>query len=184
MRRLFGFVAGALAVVGVATAEPSPYAGQERREFTALSAEDVAALRAGQGWELARPAELNGWPGPRHALDLATELELSAEQTGALEAEFAAMQAEAIRAGADYLAAEAALDAAFRTGAPAADDIGRLTEASGQALAALRAVHLAAHLATKALLSADQVAAYGRLRGYGEADEDGAGAGGGLHGGH
>lgn len=107
-------LAGLLAA-DAAGAQDAPYIGQEGRAITSLSAEDVAAIEAGAGWELAKPAELNGWPGPRHALDLGAKLGLSPEQTAALEDRFQAMRADAIRIGADYLAAEAALDAAFAT---------------------------------------------------------------------
>lgn len=164
-----------LLAAGSGMAQHSPYAGEEGRAFSSLSAEDVAALRAGEGWGLAKPAELNGWPGPRHALDLAGELELTPGQVAALEALFAAMRAEAIRTGEAYLAAEAALDAAFRTDSPEADEIARLAAEAGRTLAAVRGAHLEAHLETRAVLSAEQVEEYVRLRGYGAATAHGAG---------
>jgi len=164
-----------LLAAGAGGAQHSPYAGEEGRPFSSLSAEDVAALRAGEGWGLAKPAELNGWPGPRHALDLAAELELKPGQAAALEALFAAMRAEAVRTGEAYLAAEAALDAAFRSDAPEAAEIARLTAEAGRTLAAVRSAHLEAHLETRALLSAEQVEEYVRLRGYGNGPAHGAG---------
>lgn len=53
--------------------EGSPYAGQESREIKALSPDEIAALRKGDGMGFAKAAELNGYPGPRHVLDLAAE---------------------------------------------------------------------------------------------------------------
>src|SRR5690348_13327169 len=44
----------------------NPYAGQQARAIKALSEADVAALRGGEGMGLAKAAELNGYPGPRH----------------------------------------------------------------------------------------------------------------------
>lgn len=167
----------ALLLAGAAWAQTSPYAGDEGREIASLSAEDVAALRAGQGWELAKPAELNGWPGPRHALDLREALELTPEQATVLEAVFAAMQAEAQRVGAAYIAAERALDAAFHSGGPDRSRVEALTAEAGRGWAELRAVHLGAHLETRAVLSDGQVAEYDRRRGYGAGHEGG-------HGGH
>ena len=58
----------------------SPYAGQQTREIKALSSTQTADLLAGKGMELAKAAELNGYPGPMHTLELATQLELSTEQ--------------------------------------------------------------------------------------------------------
>lgn len=45
----------------------SPYAGLPAREIKALSPEEIADLAAGRGMGLALAAELNGYPGPRHA---------------------------------------------------------------------------------------------------------------------
>jgi hypothetical protein len=55
------------------------------------------------------------------------------------------------------------------------------TAAIGALEADLRRAHLAAHLEMRTLLTAEQVAAYDRLRGYGAA-QGGAGAHGGSHG--
>lgn len=176
---MIGRMTGILMVV-VATAgwaEISPYAGQETQEISTLSAEDISALEAGQGWEFAKPAELNGWPGPRHVLDLAEELDLTPAQTETIAGQFAVMQAEARRLGPDYLAAERALDAAFRSREIEAARLVVLTDEAGRLEVALRRVHLNAHLATPAVLTTEQVGAYGRLRGY-------AGAATGGHGQH
>jgi hypothetical protein len=48
-----------------------PYAGLEGRSIKALSEQQVADLRAGRGMVLALAAELNGYPGPMHVLELA-----------------------------------------------------------------------------------------------------------------
>ena len=53
-----------------AGAPPSPYAGLQDRAIKALSDEQIADLRAGKGMSLALPAELNGYPGPAHALEI------------------------------------------------------------------------------------------------------------------
>ena len=46
----------------------------------------VADLKAGRGMGLALAAELNGYPGPSHVLELADKLKLSAEDKAALVA--------------------------------------------------------------------------------------------------
>src|SRR5258708_12736969 len=60
--------------------ETSPYAGMQTRPIKALSEQQVADLQAGRGMGLALAAELNGYPGPSHVLELADKLGLSAEQ--------------------------------------------------------------------------------------------------------
>lgn len=62
---------------GAATAQhaPStPYAGLEKRAVKALSDKQIADLQAGRGMGLALSAELNGYPGPVHVLELAERL--------------------------------------------------------------------------------------------------------------
>ena len=63
--------------VGVRPASHMPYAGQEERTVKTLSDEERRALLNGQGMGLAKAAELNHYPGPRHVLDLAAPLQLS-----------------------------------------------------------------------------------------------------------
>ena len=107
MMLLFGLV---LAVPALAAEtghdHPSQYAGQETRAIKALSAEDIAELERGGGWGLARPAELNGVPGPAHLLEMADDIDLDADQRAAIQALFDDMNAKARKLGADLIAAE------------------------------------------------------------------------------
>ena len=143
-----------------------PYAGQQARGIKSLSADDLEELRRGAGWGLARAAELNGVPGPAHLLELRDELALDAEQVSAITAIRDRMRERAIAAGERFVAAERALDRAFADKVPVPDELERLTREAGEARAALRLVHLAAHLETPVLLSAEQVKRYNALRGY------------------
>jgi hypothetical protein len=52
-----------------------PYAGQQDRAIAGLSADEVKAFLDGRGMGLAKPAEVNGYPGPMHVLELADEVE-------------------------------------------------------------------------------------------------------------
>lgn len=142
------------------------YAGQQTRAIKALSDDEVSGYRAGRGQGLARPAELNGYPGPRHTLDLAAELHLSPEQVSVLTAEFERMRGAAIPLGEQLIAQEAALDQLFARREATPERVTTLTAEIGATQGALRSVHLRAHLATFAVLSSDQIAAYNRLRGY------------------
>ena len=144
----------------------SPYAREEHRAIKSLSEADIAALENGDGMGFAKLAELNGYPGPRHVLDLAAELELSDAQRADSEALFADMQAAAVRLGEELIVAEAALDEAFADGSIDRESLeSRLLEI-GAIRARLRYVHMAAHLQQASLLSEAQRAAYNVLRGY------------------
>jgi Spy/CpxP family protein refolding chaperone len=170
-----------LAASAAAANTPSPYAGWQVRDIKALSPEEIDDLRAGRGMSLALAAELNGYPGPRHVLDLGAELAVSDDQRRALERLFTEMQSAAQDLGAGILRQEAALDAAFQRGDLDEAELQRHLAALETLRGELRFVHLRAHLATKALLSGDQVARYNELRGYAGRPATGHGGGGHRH---
>lgn len=145
----------------------SPYAGLETRAIKSLSETDLKELRRGGGWGLALAAELNGVPGPAHLLELRDQIPLSADQIRKIQQIFNEMQTEAVAAGARLISAEEAIEAAFR--AADLDDarLRALIAEAERARAELRFIHLTRHLSTPPLLSADQIARYNRLRGYG-----------------
>jgi len=142
------------------------YAGLQAREVAGLSAEEVADLRAGRGMGMALPAELNGYPGPMHVLDLAEPLALSEAQRAALTAEMRAMRQAALPLADQLIAAEQALDALFRQQRATPADVAAGSEAAALARGRLRAIHLQAHLVTRAALTPEQRQTYARLRGY------------------
>ena len=145
---------------------PSAYAGEEARLIKSLSEQDLEEIARGGGWGLARAAELNGVPGPTHLLELAEDIGLTEQQRSDIEAIRAQMQADAIAAGERFVAAERALDDAFQQGPPDAEALEQLLAESGQARAALRLVHLNAHLLTLPLVTDAQVSRDSVLRGY------------------
>ena len=160
-------IAPALAPAQDHSRHASPYAGFEARAIRSLSDSDLEELRRGGGWGLALAAELNGVPGPAHLLELAAEIPLSADQVAAIRQIFDEMKAEAIDAGARLIAAEEAIEAAFRAGDLDEAGLRALIAEAEAARAELRLVHLSRHLSTPPLLSAEQIARYNTLRGYG-----------------
>src|SRR5262249_11854614 len=106
-------IAWTLALGAVWAQSPQPYAGLQERGIKALSDQQVADLRAGRGMGLALAAELNGYPGPAHVLELGDRLDLSVEQRAKVEQLFAAMKAEAVPLGETLISQEAALDRDF-----------------------------------------------------------------------
>ena len=145
----------------------SNYAGQEKRDIKSLSIQNIEAIQQGKGWGMAKPAELNGYPGPRHVLDMDEALGLSPDQRADMKRLFKIMQAQAVAAGELYIEAERQLEQAFRKKDVNPDSLRTLIDASAQARADLRYVHLATHLKTIKRLSRHQVATYNQLRGYG-----------------
>ena len=145
---------------------PSPYAGEESRAVKSLSADDVAEIRRGGGWGLAKAAELNGLPGPFHLLELKDEIPLTREQVTAITAIHERMREAAVAEGEHFIAAEWALEDAFRAGAVTEKGLRALLADIARSRARLRFIHLSAHLETPALLTDEQIARYDALRGY------------------
>jgi hypothetical protein len=144
----------------------TPYAGHQQRSIKALSEQQIADLRAARGMGLALAAELNGYPGPLHVLELAEQLQLTPEQRQQTQHLFDAMKAEATSVGAMLIEQEAALDRAFASNSISEGSLAQFTSQIGETQGRLRAVHLKYHLTTRALLSAPQRERYAALRGY------------------
>lgn len=179
----FAVTVALLSLLGAApaalAAEParSPYAGEQHREIKALSAKEVQDLLAGRGMGLAKSAELNRYPGPAHVLELSDRLELSAEQKARTKSVFDAMEARARALGKALVEREAELDRLFAsrevTRATLESSLAEISRLQGE----LRRVHLEAHLAQNELMTAEQVAQYVELRGYGGGSHAGHGGG-------
>jgi hypothetical protein len=184
MKRTIALAGLSIALISAAIAQhphghghrPSaqPYAGQQTRAITSLSQEEVDGYLAGAGMGLARAAELNGFPGPMHVLELDRELALDETQRQRVKAAMDAVKAKTRALGAKYVEAEKAVDDAFRANAPR-DVIAAKVADAGRLLAEIRQAHLDAHLEITPLLSETQRKRYTELRGY---------AGGTGHGGH
>ena len=159
---------------------PSPYAGQQDARTTGLLPEEVEELTKGSGMAMALPAELNGYPGPRHVLDAADagQLSLRPDQHEAVQRLYNRMLGEAKAKGQEVLQAEAHLALRFRHAHIDEPTLRDALEHIGGLRADLRFIHLRTHLETKALLTPEQVARYNALRGYD------AGGGSGQHRGH
>lgn len=153
----------------VAAPSATPYAGQESREIKSLSADDVQAYLAGKGMGLAKAAELNGYPGPSHVLELASRLQLSEEQRARTQALFAAMEAKAMSLGRALIERERALDSLFASKSATPERLSALLAEIGTLQAQVRGAHLEAHVAQVEILTPAQTARYAELRGYGAA---------------
>src|SRR5262249_37564784 len=110
---LLALIALALGTAPSLAQSQQPYAGLKGRAIKSLSEQQIADLRAGRGMGLALAAELNGYPGPMHVLELAEPLDLSDQQRAKMQELFTAMKAEAIPLGERLIAHEADLDKQF-----------------------------------------------------------------------
>jgi Spy/CpxP family protein refolding chaperone len=163
---LAALIVSALALAAGANAQYQPYTGQQQRDIKALSADEVKQYLEGAGMGYAKAAELNHYPGPAHALELADSLGLTSEQRAQTRKLVDEHRAEARAIGAQLVDAEHALEALFRSGkvdqASLADAVRKAAVLRGD----YRLSHLETHRRLRALLSGEQVARYDRLRGY------------------
>ena len=162
------FVGGAAAI-----GQESPYVGLEARPIKSLSEDRQRDYLEGAGMGFALAGELNGYPGPKHVLELQQELGLSLQQLERVQEIFDAMRDEAMHLGTEIVEREGRLDEAFASRAIDAVSLARITEEIGRLNGRLRGAHLRAHLETAALLSPHQRVLYGQLRGYGAGGEHG-----------
>jgi hypothetical protein len=102
---------------------------------------------------MAKAAELNGYPGPLHVLRLVVKLALTEIQRRDVQAIFDRMNAAAKPLGGELIAQEQALDQLFAKGEITQDRLAAATAAIAELQGRLRAVHLSAHLETRALLN-------------------------------
>ena len=116
---------------------------------------------------LALAAELNGYPGPSHVLELADKLDLSTEQRAGVQSLFDSMKSEAVPLGSRLLEQEADLDRQFANRTVTPESLKSSTEAIAATQGALRETHLKYHLSTGAVLTSSQMLKYAELRGYG-----------------
>jgi len=159
---LLGFV-----VVSHAAFAVQPYAGQQQREIKSLSSDQVDGLLQGKGMGMAKAAELNHYPGPKHVLDSSDKLNLSQGQLQKTRFFFDEMKKEAMALGEKIVIQERRLDHLFASQTidekSLADTLNEIAMLRGK----LRYVHLKTHLKQKGIMSAQQIKHYDNVRGYG-----------------
>lgn len=149
-----------------AFAQKSDYVGQESREIKALSSEDIQGYLEGRGMGFAKAAELNGYPGPMHVLQMKEALRISKSQEIKITAIFDKMKRETKALGKEIIAAESQLEREFRSNKANPSRVEDLTAMIGAIQAKIRASHLNAHIATKPIMTATQLEKYESYRGY------------------
>ncbi|MBI4495820.1 MAG: periplasmic heavy metal sensor [Deltaproteobacteria bacterium] len=141
-------------------------AGQPHVSLKGFSDEEIQGLRNGEGMGLAKIAELNHYPGPRHVLDLADRLNLSEKQRAETQKIFDKMHEEAVRLGKLLIEKEQELENLFAKKHINENEIKTLVLEIARLRGELRFVHLRAHIRMKPILSPEQIIRYDLLRGY------------------
>ncbi len=147
-------------------ASKSPYAGEETRAIKSLSDDEIQKYRSGEGMGQAKVAELNHYPGPRHVLQVASQLKLSPEQTTRVQELYDVMHKKAVELGGKLVLREQQLNDAFQEGTIDEGKLRTSLDELGKLQADLRLAHLEAHLGMKHLLSSVQIEKSDKLRGY------------------
>ena len=134
------------------------------RQMQATLDEIDRVIAQGLGAGMAFAADQNGYPGPRHVLELKDHLRLTPAQEARITALQTAMFAAARPKSARLLDAEARLRGLFADGIA---DEGRVRAAVAEverARAEVRLVHLLTHLDTRTVLTDEQRRAYHEAR--------------------
>jgi len=146
--------------------EDSPDPRPEFRAIKSLTADEIQAYEEGTGHGLAKAAEQNHYPGPRHLLDLAKELQLSADQIQQIEKIKGSMSSAAIPTGKQLIKNERKLNLLFAEKKIDKAQLDAVVAESATLEGKLRLIHLSAHLEVRKLLTSEQIDKYDELRGY------------------
>jgi Spy/CpxP family protein refolding chaperone len=159
--------------MAITASEPeykSKYMGQEKREIKSLSKNDIRELRAGAGWGLAKAAELNGLPGPKHILEMKKEIALTSEQETMVNDLYKEMNNKAIELGNKLIDLERELNKRFAERNIDEYSLDELLIKISETYKSLRYTHLSAHLRAPNILTENQIKKYNTLRGYSSDD--------------
>jgi hypothetical protein len=144
----------------------SDYTGEVDRVIKSLSANDIKDLTLGNGMGLAKAAELNGYPGPKHVLEMQEELLLEKEQLTSIKLIFEEMKSQARSQGKIFISLEKSLNDHFSNATITNDTLESTLKNISEAKNNLRYIHLSAHIKTTEILSKNQIKKYNQLRGY------------------
>lgn len=147
----------------------SKYIGQENEIIKSLSSEDIESLETGTGdafGSMAKLAELNGYPGPRHILDLGKELGLTTVEKEYIIIIYNDMKREALISGQEILQIEKTANELFANKSISDSELQRLIIKSAENYGKLRYIHLTTHLKIMDILSQEQIILYNTLHDY------------------
>lgn len=144
----------------------SHHSTEVKNEIKALSKELVNGYLTGEGMSLAKAAELNHYPGPKHVLEFSEELKLTEEQISKTKDLIQTMKMDAVLLGNQIVEREKELDSLFANGIAEEKIVHSLLLEISKLNGELRFVHINAHIGQKEILSGEQIILYDKLRGY------------------
>lgn len=125
---------------------------------------DREALESGAGAGMAAYADPDGYPGPKHLLEMQDTLRLTDDQLKNIESVFDEMSESARSLGSRIIQLEEQLHDLFTTGTAEEPDVRRRSTEIGRLRGELRSVHLAAHIQATRVLNRRQIELYTQLR--------------------
>ena len=141
------------------------HSSETGNELKALTSEQINSYLNGEGMGLAKAAELNHFPGPKHVLDLSKELKLSQTQIDSTEKIFGMMKEKAVYLGKIIIEKEEQLEQLFSSGNVDEESVKHLVTEIAVYQGELRFTHLNAHFQQKDILTSKQILTYEGLRG-------------------
>lgn len=113
-----------------------------------VSEQEKEALLKGAGLGAGMIAMMNGYPGPKHVLELGDELELNAAQRESIGKTYGNVKAESVKLGTELVEKDEALTALFTSGSATTGEVEKLSRDIGELQGRVRAAHLNAHVET------------------------------------
>ncbi len=113
-----------------------------------VSAQEKEALLKGAGLGAGMIAMMNGYPGPKHVLEMGDELELTAAQRESIGTIYGKVKAESVKYGTELVEKDEELAALFTSGSVSTDKVEKLSRDIGELQGRVRAAHLNAHVET------------------------------------
>jgi Spy/CpxP family protein refolding chaperone len=123
-----------------------------------ISEQEKEMLLKGGGLGAGMIAMMNGYPGPKHVLEMGDELELTAAQRESIGTIYGKVKAESVKLGTELVEKDEALAALFTSGSVSTKDVEKRSREIGELQGRLRAAHLNAHVQTHAELTPAQLA--------------------------
>lgn len=141
--------------------------------LSGISEDEKTALLAGSGLGAGMIAMMNGYPGPKHVLEMGEELGLTAEQKEELGTLFAKRKASFVEMGRELVKKDEELTAMFAAGSVDTGEVEKLSREIGQLQGELRAGHLNAHVLTWEALTEVQREKLASMRGMHHGEGEG-----------
>ena len=166
MKKYYFFIILAFSINILNAQHHSYHSSEEGNEIKALTSEQINFYLNGDGMGLAKVAELNHYPGPKHVLDLADQLNLDKAQIDSTQKIFNLMKEKAIHIGEIIIEKEKQLEQLFNEDKGDIESVKSLVKEIAEYQGELRLAHLNAHILQKSILTSAQISIYDKLRRY------------------